>query len=587
MKRERICMADTKIIVEVAMEISLTPELLENIAQKFSPAAARESAMTTSVGGIGPLLRERIIEEAENGYEIIGVSLLYEHVWMQRWHPWGQLYLEKRKTSNYIKPVLIKCPHVLNVHMYNGSIVAATVWKASYGKAVVFFLESQEITDVVYPGVEDAPPEIADKLRWYEDLRMQQSWLLGRGMLELMKLLQKKPSAVILSETPTMFAWHNLINDGLKNDPLFDQTKYIFNDHTPLEYAHPIWDKERLKSLRVDESYYTSLPNNQLKSDLTDITQLLVAGVDKVYGVARIHGEVMRSMATLKPYAEKIQTITNGVSLDFWQDPAFKNIDQLPDADLLAHKLQAKKILINWIWRRYKLWSAWTDKAVQRPLILWTRRITGYKRLDILIETVKNDQYRKRFIDTDVTILLGGRIHQQDGLSKMVVFKLLDFLAEHPDIENRIVFLDNYNVWEAPKLFVGIDATIMMSDKGKEASATGFMKAQLNGGMVIASPDGAIPESVIFSNGHNNDISPNGFEIKYIGGHPTPDTFLDAIEGCANVYADDTKRAAMMRSAIAMTNQISIAKTTGEMIKLFESLFTPTPNESLISPKKG
>lgn len=565
-------MTDKKIIVEVAMEISLTPDLLDAISKKYFPAAARESAMTTSVGGIGPLLRERIISEAESGYEIIGISLLYENVWIQRWQTWGQLYLEKRRTADYIKSVLVKYPQVLNVTMYDGSVVAAAVWKASFGKAVVFFLESPEITTVIYPGVEDAPSDVQDKGQWYEEQRLQQSWLLGRGTLELMKLLNKQPSAIILSETPTIFSWHKIVHDNLTHDPLFKDTKYIFNDHTPLEYAHPVWSKKRLQTLHIEESYYTNLKALKNKPDMTDITQMIVAGVDKVYGVSRIHGEVMRGMETLKDYADKIQTITNGVSIEFWQNPKFQTIDQLNDADLLSLKLDEKKKLIDWIWRRYKLWSAWTEKALQRPLIVWTRRITGYKRLDLLIETIKHDHLRKRFIDADVTILLGGRIHQQDGISKMVVFKLLDFLTEHPDIENRIVVLDNYNVWEAPKLFYGVDATIMMSDQGKEASATGFMKAQLNGGMVIASPDGAIPESVIFSGSGSADKSPNGFEIKYNKGHPTPDTFLDAIEACADVYADDKKRAAMIRSAVSMTSRISVDKTTQEMLKLFESL---------------
>ena len=46
-------------VLEVAMEFSLTPSLLEAINKKAGPEAAVASAMSTSVGGIGPLLRER------------------------------------------------------------------------------------------------------------------------------------------------------------------------------------------------------------------------------------------------------------------------------------------------------------------------------------------------------------------------------------------------------------------------------------------------------------------------------------------------------------------------------------------------
>jgi len=153
-----------------------------------------------------------------------------------------------------------------------------------------------------------------------------------------------------------------------------------------------------------------------------------------------------------------------------------------------------------------------------------------------------------------------------------MVFDLLDFLADHPEIEDRIAMLDNYNIWEAPRLFHGIDATIMMSDRGKEASATGFMKAQVNGGLVIASPDGAIPESVILSGREKDGQIPNGFEIKYKGESPTPETFLNAVEEFSSSFYDVKKRASMIRSAISMTAMVSVDKAAGEMLELFNSL---------------
>jgi glucan phosphorylase len=211
------------------------------------------------------------------------------------------------------------------------------------------------------------------------------------------------------------------------------------------------------------------------------------------------------------------------------------------------------------------------------PLILWTRRITGYKRLDILTETIKHPRLQKRFLAANVTILLGGRIHQQDGLSKLMMFTLLDFLAERPEMEKRIAIVDNYNVWEAPLLFHGVDATIMMSDLGKEASATGFMKAQVNGGLVLATADGAIPESVIFYGKEADGRQPNGFEIKYINGSPTPESFLDAIEAFSNIYNDKKKHGQMIRAAIDMLPQVNVERTIRETMDLINSLYTESP----------
>ncbi|MBD3271943.1 MAG: hypothetical protein GF384_05345 [Elusimicrobia bacterium] len=558
---------NASLIVEIAMEIALTPELLDRLGSEASPVVARHAAMSTSVGGIGPLLRERIIGLAGLEQQVIGVTLLYDQVWIQRWQPWGQLYLEKVNIGHYVKSVLSR-ERDLTVRMYDGTSVPVTVWKASYGAASVYFLESPDITSVVYPGVEDAPPETTNKTVWYEDLRIRQSWLLGRGSLALVKSMQLRPAVIVLSETPTMFGWHALVNDEYKELEHCKNTRYVFNDHTPLEYAHPVWSIQRLKKLKIDPVFYSKLPRVGQGNDTVDITQMLVAGVDQVYGVAQIHGRVMRAMETLKPYGDKITTITNGVSIAFWQNPKYMNAEQLSDEELLQIKHEEKIRLIDWIWRRYKLSFSWKEEAVHKPIILWTRRITGYKRLDILTETVKQTHYRRRLVQSDVMILLGGRIHQQDGLSKLVVFELLDILNEHDDIGNRITMLDNYNIWEAPNLFRGIDATIMMSDQGKEASATGFMKAQVNGGLVIATRDGAIPETVLFQGGSDHRQS-NGFEIAYVNGSPSPETFLKAIELFSQTYKDPAARVRMMRSSISMAPRISVERTAREMVALF------------------
>jgi glucan phosphorylase len=50
----------------------------------------------------------------------------------------------------------------------------------------------------------------------------------------------------------------------------------------------------------------------------------------------------------------------------------------------------------------------------------------------------------------------------------------------------------------------------MLSDDGREASATGFMKAQMNGAAVIANPDGAVPEFVFIEGVDRRANSPTG-----------------------------------------------------------------------------
>jgi len=562
-----------QIIVETAMEIALTPDILRAIEKKFGLYAAVRAAMSTSVGGIGPLIRERIIAQAELGVNVIGVSLLYEYVWLQRWHSWGELFLERADAACFIRPVLKKMDNSLIVRMPDGRDIKTDVWEAEYGKGgKAYFLDAVSISDVVYPGAEDAPEEAENPAGWSAEMRLQQSWLLGRGTIKLLQLFGIAPDVVILSETPAIFTIHNLTGKTPDKESLFKKTKYIFNDHTPLEYAHPVWPENLMKQYKVKPEFYNSLESFKNGRNRIDITQLLVDRADGVYGVSLKHGAVMRSMPTLRHYADKIETITNGVSRDIWQTPELKDYSNLDDAEILSIKKEEKSRLVDWMWMRFKFNSVWKEEKKKYPLVFWMRRVTAYKRLDILKEIILRDNLRQRFSVLNLTILLGGRIHQTDMHSDRLVFDLLDAIQKYPEIERSVVFLNNFNVYEAPRLYKGIDAAVMISDKGKEAAATGFMKAQLNGAVVIATEDGAVPESVFFYNKPLKGVQANGFLVEYADSCPTPEGLLKAFEEFSYAYNDKEQFVKMIRSSLAQSDRVDVKRTASQMLAMYKRL---------------
>jgi glucan phosphorylase len=162
---------------------------------------------------------------------------------------------------------------------------------------------------------------------------------------------------------------------------------------------------------------------------------------------------------------------------------------------------------------------------------------------------------------------VGGRIHQQDNHAQDIVYDLLDVCAKDKDLEARILFVDNFNVWEAPTLFQGADATVMMADDTREASATGFMKAQMNGAAVIATEDGAVPEFV-FPSGDKL----NGFNVPYVNHEPTPLGFLEALEAFDAAYKDQARRVKIMRAAIAETPFVDVARTVRDTKEFYDQL---------------
>lgn len=561
-------------VVEVAMEIAHTSETLQKIFEKRGAQIARACAMSNSVGGIGPLLKERIAAQSELGIDIIGVSLLYNHVWIQQIYPWGQIYIEKKEVGSSLQTVLEDTGIKFDFELADHSHCEVKVWKSLYGKASVYFLDAPEIANVVYPGPEDAPADTPNTHEWVESQKLKQSWLIGRGTLVLLKLLNKKPDFIVQSETPTFFANHFLINDNLQTDPFFEKTRYIFNDHTPLEYAHPFWNETKIQRVRLDPRYVSDKRYWNAAQKGIDVTQLLVSVSHGVYGVSKKHAKAMKAMSSLKDFADKIHAITNGVSVSEWQHPDYQNAGEMSDEALISLKKKRKSELIEWVWRRYQLWVDWRKKVSGKCFVLWTRRVTSYKRFDVLERLLKDPNLKKRFLLTEIVVFIGGRIHQNDNLSQNVMFDLLDLVTQDNALKDRVIVLDNYNIWDAPKLFYGVDATIMLADDGREASATGFMKAQVNGAVVLASNDGAIPESICFhptKNEHYKNTE-NGFEVPYVNGQPQPEGLMMAFEELDKVYKDDKIRAQMIRAALAAEKQVSIKRTAKEIIEFYERL---------------
>src|SRR3989344_7837527 len=135
------------VIVETAMEIAYSREILDKIAARHGPDRARACAMSNSVGGIGPLLKERIPAQAELGHEVIGVSLLYDNVWIQGFYQWGQIYIEKKSVGARMREVLENAGFQLSLELPDGKTCQVDVWKATSGGAVVYYLDHPEIAN--------------------------------------------------------------------------------------------------------------------------------------------------------------------------------------------------------------------------------------------------------------------------------------------------------------------------------------------------------------------------------------------------------------------------------------------------------
>ncbi|MDQ3336274.1 MAG: glycogen/starch/alpha-glucan phosphorylase [Myxococcota bacterium] len=243
-----------------------------------------------------------------------------------------------------------------------------------------------------------------------------------------------------------------------------------------------------------------------------------------INGVAELHSRlltetVLRDFAELWP--ERFTNVTNGVTprrfvalsnprladliTDAIGESWIKDLDRLRDLEKhaddaafqdrwLAVKRANKQELATWLHATHSLTA---DPASMFDA--HCKRIHEYKRqhLNLLHVIALWDRIRRGIDDgAPRTVLLAGKAAPAYHRAKLIIrlaHGIAEAIAEDPRARDRLrlVFVPDFNVKTAQRIYPAADLSEQISTAGMEASGTGNMKFTLNGALTIGTLDGA------------------------------------------------------------------------------------------------
>ena len=325
------------------------------------------------------------------------------------------------------------------------------------------------------------------------------------------------------------------------------------------ELEEKSYSKEKIKEMRM-------ISNGRIK-----MAWLSIYGGHTINGVAQLHTDILKNQ-TLKDwyelYPNKFQNKTNGITPRRWialcnpeltvfitnllgTDAWLKDLTMLKELEkykndpillkeFLAIKHAKKVELAEYIKEH--------EKILIEPSSIFDiqiKRLHEYKR-QLLKAFYILDLYNRLKADPEMdmvprTFIFGAKAAPGYVRAKGII-KFINDIAKvvnnDTSIQNKmkVVFVENYRVSYAEKLFPAADLSEQISTAGKEASGTGNMKFMLNGTPTIGTLDGANVEIVEEAGEENNFIfGAKVEEIEEIYESYNPHEYYEKVEGLKKV----------------------------------------------------
>ncbi|MFD5796175.1 glycosyltransferase family 1 protein [Streptomyces diastatochromogenes] len=520
----------------------------------FSPEFGITAALPQYSGGLGILAGDHLKAASDLGVPLIGVGLLYRHGYFRQtlsrdgWQQEHYPVLDPHELPVSLLKEADGTPAQVSLALPGGRALHARIWLAQVGRVPLLMLDSdveendfgeRGVTDRLYGGGSEH--------------RLLQEMLLGIGGVRAVRTYCRltghpEPEVFHTNEGHAGFLGleriAELCDTGLEFDSALEAVRggTVFTTHTPVPAGIDRFDRELVarhfgadaELPRIDVQRILALGMETYPGGEPNLFNMAVMGLrlaQRANGVSLLHGQVSREMfAGLWPGfdAEEvpITSVTNGVHAPTWVAPEvlrlgarevgaqraedalsvggserWDSVADIPDQEIweLRRTLREQLVLevrerLRVSWRQRGAGDAelgWIDGVLDPDVLTigFARRVPSYKRLTLMLRD--RDRLMELLLHPErpIQIVVAGKAHPADDGGKRLVQELVRF-ADDPRVRHRVVFLPDYGMAMAQKLYPGCDVWLNNPLRPLEACGTSGMKAALNGCLNLSVLDG-------------------------------------------------------------------------------------------------
>ncbi|MFE4700994.1 glycosyltransferase family 1 protein [Streptomyces sp. NPDC056738] len=520
----------------------------------FSPEFGITAALPQYSGGLGILAGDHLKAASDLGVPLIGVGLLYRHGYFRQSlsrEGWQQEHYPVLDPNELPVVPLSEddgTPAQVSLALPGGRALRARIWLAQVGRVPLLMLDS----DVEENGVGERG--VTDRLYGGgSEHRLLQEMLLGIGGVRAVRTYCRltghpQPEVFHTNEGHAGFLGLERIAElgdkGLDFDSALEAVRAgtVFTTHTPVPAGIDRFDREVVarhfgadaELPRIDVERVLALGMETYPGGEPNLFNMAVMGLrlgQRANGVSLLHGQVSREMFSglwpgFDPDEVPITSVTNGVHAPTWVAPEvfrlgarqvgaqrtedaltvggsdrWDAVAEIADQEIWDLRRVLREQLVMEVrdrlrasWRQRGAGTAelgWIDGVLDPDVLTigFARRVPSYKRLTLMLRDRDRLMDLMLHSERPVQIVVAGKAHPADDGGKRLIQELVRF-ADDPRVRHRIVFLPDYGMAMAQKLYPGCDIWLNNPLRPLEACGTSGMKAALNGCLNLSVLDG-------------------------------------------------------------------------------------------------